>query len=162
MNPNPIQYQAIELWQTLSDKDTKLTFKQGAIALWKVLKQAGRLVFLVGLFFVVVVVWFWSVAYRAGSDFRYWLETAMVSPEQLVAKTVEIITAPIKWFVKWSEVKLQELLGIEKSTAITGKTEPKLIAGKTDTNVAIDAIPSSMVAKGIAEILDSQTPASKK
>jgi hypothetical protein len=153
MKPNPIQYQAIELWQTLSDKDTKLTFKQAAIAFWKVLKQAARLVFLVGLFFLVVVVWFWSVAFRSGGDFRYWLETAMVSPEQLVAKIVEIITAPIKWFVKWAEVKRQELLGIETTPTVIAKTEPKLIAGKTDTTVAMDAI---------AQILDDEVSTSTK
>jgi hypothetical protein len=153
MNPNPIQYQAIELWQTLSDKDTKLTFKQGAIALWKVVKQAGRLVFLVGLFFVVVVVWFWSVAYRTGSDFRYWLEAAQVSPDQLVTKTVELLLQPVKWLSKWSELKLQEFLGIEKSTAIAPSSEAKLIAGTPDTKVTMDAI---------AQILDSETAASKK
>jgi hypothetical protein len=151
MNPNPIQYQAIELWQTLSDEDTKLTFKQAAIALWKVLKQAGRLVFLVGLFFLVVVVWFWTVAYRTGSDFRYWLETAMVSPEELVSKTLELLLKPVKWVSKWSELKLQEFLGIKQSTAIAPSSPAKLIAGKTDTSVAMDA-------KDIVEI----SPSTKK
>ncbi|MBE9199606.1 MULTISPECIES: hypothetical protein [unclassified Nodularia (in: cyanobacteria)] len=126
MNPNPINYQAIELWQTLSDKETTLTFKQAAIKTWKLLQQAGRLLFLVSLFFVVVVVWLWSVAYRSGKDFRYWLETAQVSPETLFSTTLDILVQrPIAWLVNWSEVKRQELMRTPEVKALISKTESK-------------------------------------
>lgn len=126
MNPNPINYQAIELWQTLSDKETTLTFKQAAIKTWKLLQQAGRLLFLVSLFFVVIVVWLWSVAYRSGKDFRYWLETAQVSPETLFSTTLDILVQrPIAWLVNWSEVKRQELMRTPEVKALISKTEPK-------------------------------------
>lgn len=124
MNPNPINYQAIELWQTLSDKETTLTFQQAAIKTWKLLQQAGRLLFLVSLLFVVIVVWLWSVAYRSGKDFRYWLETAQVSPEKLFATTLDILVQrPIAWLVNWSEVKRQELLRTPEVKALISKTE---------------------------------------
>ncbi|MDB9346560.1 hypothetical protein [Nodularia spumigena] len=124
MNPNPINYQAIELWQTLSDKETTSTFQQAAIKTWKLLQQAGRLLFLVSLLFVVIVVWFWSVAYRSGKDFRYWLETAQVSPEKLLATTLDILVQrPIAWLVNWSEVKRQELLRTPEVKALISKTE---------------------------------------
>lgn len=130
MNPNPINYQAIELWQTLSDQETTLTFKQAVLKAWKLLQQAGRLIFLVGLLFFVVVIWLWSVAYRSGKDFRYWLETAQVSPETLVSTTLDIfVRRPIEWLVNWSEAKRKELLRIPEVKALTATVEPKLIKG---------------------------------
>ncbi len=126
MNPNPINYQAIELWQTLSDKDTTLTFKQAALKTWKLLQQAGRLVFLVTLFFVVIVVWLWSVAYRSGKDFRHWLETAQVSPEKLFSTTLDILVErPIAWLVNWSEAKRKELLRTPEVKGLISNTKPK-------------------------------------
>ena len=124
MNPNPINYQAIELWQTLSERDTILTFRQAGIKAWQLLQQAGRLLFLLSLLFFVVVIWLWSVAYRSGRDFRYWLETAQVSPEKLVSRTLDILVkTPSKFLVNWSEVKRKELLRTPEVKVLMSKSK---------------------------------------
>jgi hypothetical protein len=128
MNPNPIQYQASQLWQTLATQETAWTYKQAIIKTWELLKQTGKLIVLLVLLVVVVLVWWWSLGYRGGYDFRKWLETEQPTLEELLQEAVTRLLMPFEWLANWAQDKVKELLGIPDEKAITPGAERKAIA----------------------------------
>ena len=107
---NPIRYQATEFWQTLSDQDTGAIYQKAAHKTWELLKQLSRLLLLLLLFVTAVVVWVWSVGFQSGTGFRIWLEKNP-EPDQLAAKSIEILLFPFKVASLWLEEQAKVLLG---------------------------------------------------
>ncbi|WP_088888981.1 hypothetical protein [Leptolyngbya ohadii] len=107
---NSIQYQATELWQTLSDQDTGAIYQKAVHKTWQLLKQLSRLLLLLLLFGTAIVVWVWSVGFQSGSGFRMWLEKNS-DPDTIALKAIEILLFPFKLASIWLEKQAKELLG---------------------------------------------------
>lgn len=127
MKPNPIQYQAAQLCDTLFAPDTALTYKEATLKSGEILKQTARLIFMLGLLFVVFVVWVWSVGFQSGQGFRGWLETEQPTLERLLQEAAKILLKPFELVAEWSQSQVKELLGIPEDKVITPATDCKVI-----------------------------------
>ena len=134
---NPIQNQATELWQNLSDKDTALTLKKGLEKLWELVQQTLQLFFFIILLGVALVIWFWSVGYQSGRAFRTWTETGVASPDDLVTQVVNALLKPLQVLPDWAKSKIQELLGIEFKALPSTKTQ-NILPIPTNTSLPVD------------------------
>lgn len=140
---NPIQYQAIEFWQNLIDKDTAWTLKQGLEKFWELLKQAARLVYLLVLLSFAFFVWFWGVGFQSGRAFRVWLEKDITSPEDLLNRLINLLVKPLEALPDWASSTIKELLGIETKVLPPAK-EAKALPQIRENQVSI-AVKSELV-----------------
>ncbi|MBD2099878.1 hypothetical protein [Leptolyngbya sp. FACHB-261] len=144
LSTNPIFEQATELWATLSDPCTALTYKNAASRTWVLLRQIVRLIFLLTLLAVVVVVWIWSVGFQSGRAFRSWLNTEEPTPTLLLQKTADILLWPFKVTVDWSKKQIKEQLGIELKPLWPAQLETsKLNAGQDSPQAISSSTPTS-------------------
>ncbi|MBD2355986.1 hypothetical protein H6G41_15375 [Tolypothrix sp. FACHB-123] len=149
---NPIQNQAVELWQNISDKDTALTLKKGLQKFWELLQQTLQLCFFIVLLGVALIIWFWSIGYQSGRYFRNWTENDVKSPDDLVTQLINMLLKPLQVLPDWAKTQIQELLGIELKALPSAKTQNILPATK-DTSLAVD------VKK---EVLENETSSLRK
>jgi hypothetical protein len=108
---NPIQYQASQLWDNLSDKSTAKTYKCALIKTGDLLKQTAILLLMLVLLLVAVFVWMWNVGYRSGWGFRKWMESENPSPQELVAAVFNFLTQPIILAFNWTQNQLETQFG---------------------------------------------------
>lgn len=134
---NPIQNQATELWQNLSDKETALTLKKGLEKFWELVQQTLQLIFFLVLLVVALLIWFWSVGYQSGRAFRTWMETGVKSPDDLVTQLVNLALKPLGVLPDWAKSKIQELLGIELKALPPAKAQNILPTTK-NTSLPLD------------------------
>ena len=76
LNPNPIQFSATQLWESLTEKDTAVTYKQAIIKTWKLLKYLLALLFFVFLLAVALIISFWGIGFNLGGQLHKWLDNA--------------------------------------------------------------------------------------
>jgi hypothetical protein len=108
---NSIQAQAGELWQTLSERDTAVTYKQAAVKTWKVLKQGIILIVSLALLSIAIVLWIWSVGFNSGRSFREWLETEKPAPNEILGVTIYFLLWPFERAFDWAKDQVQKSLG---------------------------------------------------
>jgi hypothetical protein len=134
---NPIQNQALELWQNLSDKDTALTLKKGLEKFWELAQQILQLFFFIVLLGVALVIWFWSVGYQSGRTFRAWTETDVKSPDDLVTQLLNMLLKPLQVLPDWAKTQIQELLGIELKALPPAKAQ-NILPATADISLPVD------------------------
>jgi hypothetical protein len=134
---NPIQNQATELWQNLSDKETALTLKKGLEKFWEIIQQTAQLLFFLVLLVVAFVIWFWSVGYQSGRAFRTWMETDVKSPDDLVTQLVNMVLKPLAVLPDWAKSQIQQLLGIDLKALPPAKTQ-SILPTTTNTREPVD------------------------
>ena len=76
LNLNPIQWYAAELWETLSERDTAVTYKQAIVKTLKLLAYLLALLFFVFLFLAALIISIWGIGFNLGVQFQEWLESA--------------------------------------------------------------------------------------
>lgn len=145
---NPIQFFATELWQTLSERDTAVTYKQFFTKTFKLLAQAIALLFFLILLVVAVIVWVWGVGFQSGRLFREWLITKEPTEVQILSAIARVLLWPIEKATAWATKFVKDYLGwkidFEKckslfSSPSTSQTPP---AANTEST-ATDASPPS-------------------
>lgn len=134
---NPIQNQATELWQNLSDKETALTLKKGLEKFWEIIQQTAQLLFFLVLLVVAFVIWFWSVGYQSGRAFRTWMETDVKSPDDLVTQLINMVLKPLEVLPDWAKSQIQQLLGIDLKALPPAKTQ-SILPTTTNTREPVD------------------------
>ncbi len=93
-----IQDHATELWNTLSEKDTAITYKQFLIISWKLLVQTITLIFSLLMLLVAIIIWLWSIGFQLG---QYFVE--LLASETLRKKAWEDILKLLLWPFKCSK-----------------------------------------------------------
>lgn len=145
---NPIQFFATELWQTLSERDTAVTYKQFFTKTFKLLAQAIALLFFLILLVVAVIIWLWGVGFQSGRLFREWLVTKQPTEVQILSAIARLILWPIEKAIAWATDFVKNYLGWEIdfakcqslfSSPSTSQTPP---APKTESTVTDDSQPS--------------------
>jgi hypothetical protein len=145
---NPIQFFAAELWQTLSERDTAVTYKQFFAKTFKLLAQVLALLFFLFLLVVAVIVWLWGVGFQSGRLFREWLVTKQPTEIQILSAMARLILWPIEKAIAWATDFVKNYLGWEIdfakcqslfSSSSTSQTPP---AANTESTVT-DASPPS-------------------
>jgi hypothetical protein len=134
---NPIQNQATELWQNLSDKETALTLKKGLEKFWELVQQTLQLLFFLVLLVVALVIWFWSVGYQSGRAFRTWMETDVKSPDDFVTRLVNLILKPLEVLPDWAKSQIKELLGIDLKALPPAKNQ-NILPTANNTSLSVD------------------------
>ncbi|HEY9641425.1 MAG TPA: hypothetical protein V6C57_13140 [Coleofasciculaceae cyanobacterium] len=118
---NPIQYEVAEFWETLSAPETGIVFKQAIAKIWKLLKQIGKLAFLLLLLLAVVVVFLWSVAFQSGRAFRNVVEDQQPAHEQILNGIVKLLLLPVQKLAEWTKVQAKQQFGIDLKIPLLGK-----------------------------------------
>lgn len=110
---NPIPEYANELWQTLTAKDTAITYKQAGAKTWRLLQLTLGLIFFIFLLACAVVLWFWGIGYNLGRSFRIWLAETNPHPDELFFIAIRLIVYPIEVLIKWATELVKNYLGWE-------------------------------------------------
>jgi hypothetical protein len=112
LNPNPIQLYATELWETLSEKETAITYKQALVKTWNLLKYLLALLLSIFLLTVALIVSIWGIGFNLGEQFQQWLDNGGQgrTPEEFVTKLLKIIVFPIQKIVEWANKYVEKYL----------------------------------------------------
>lgn len=112
LDPNPIQLYATELWESLSAKDTAITYKQAIGKTWKLLKYLLALLFFMVLLGLAFIVSFWGVGFNLGGQFQKWLYNGGQGrqPEELVKELLKILLWPIQKIMEWANKYIEQYL----------------------------------------------------
>ena len=129
---NPIQYEVAEFWETLSAPETGIVFKQAIAKIWKLLKQIGKLVFLVLLLLAVVVVFFWSLAFQAGRAFRNVVEDQQPAHEQILNGLVKLVLLPVQKLAEWTKLQAKQQFGVDLEIPLLGEEFKQWLFPKPD------------------------------
>jgi hypothetical protein len=133
---NPIQYQASELWQTLTDQDTGAVYQKALQKTLHLFKQLSRFLLLLLLLVTAIVVWVWSIGFQGGSGFRIWLKENP-EPSALAIKAVEIFLLPFKVASIWLEEQAKELFGWDLKLTELLPAEPQKQIVEEETAIAL-------------------------
>ncbi|WP_088893603.1 hypothetical protein [Leptolyngbya ohadii] len=71
---NQISLQANKLWGLISAPTTAVIYKQALSITWTILKETGKLLWLVFCVFLVAFDWFWNNSIRMGRQSRAWMD----------------------------------------------------------------------------------------
>ena len=112
LHPNPIQWSATELWESLTEKDTAVTYKQAIIKTFKLLKYLLVLILLVFLLGVALIISFWGIGFNLGGQFQKWLDNGGEGrqPEELVKELLKILLLPIQKIMEWANKYVEKYL----------------------------------------------------
>lgn len=108
---NSIQDQAGELWQSLSERDTGVIYKQATVKTWRLLKQGIILIVSLALLSVAIVLWIWSVGFNSGRSFREWLEVEKPAPTEIFGVTIYFLLWALERAFDWATDQVQKYLG---------------------------------------------------
>ncbi|OUL35148.1 hypothetical protein [Nostoc sp. 106C] len=140
---NPIQ-QAIQLWETLSQKDTVVVYQQAAGKTWDLFKQAIALISFSFFLLIALIIWVWGIAFQSGSYFRAWLEVEQPTLEQTISALLKFLLWPFERVYEWSSSFIKKYLGWEiKFNSIPAKS-PSTQPEKTTASGAVLSETSSI------------------
>lgn len=113
LDPNSIQLYATELWESLSEKDTAVTYKQAILKTWRLLKILLILLASVFLLVVAAIISIWGIGFNLGVQFQQWLDNdgqAQRGPEDFIGELVKILWLPIQKIVELANKHVQKYL----------------------------------------------------
>ncbi|BAZ03837.1 hypothetical protein [Calothrix sp. NIES-3974] len=109
---NPIQG-AMQLWATLSDKDTAIVYQQAGNKTWQIFKQAIAVILFLLALVVALVIWVWGIAFQSGQSLRNWLEIKQPNLEELTSALFRFLARPLERVYAWAASFIKEYLGWE-------------------------------------------------
>lgn len=116
-----IQTQAAKLWQTVQDPETAETYRKTGLVTWTLIKETGYLLWLVVCLVLVLGEWIWKSGYRAGWNFRDWINSLeRPTTDRLLSETGKSLLTAGKTGVAIALSTAKDQLGIE--------TEPEPVA----------------------------------
>ncbi|MBO3457574.1 hypothetical protein G7B40_009200 [Aetokthonos hydrillicola Thurmond2011] len=144
---NPIQYQTVALWQNLTNQETTWTYKEAIHKTWELLQQIVQLMLSLVLLFVAMIIWWWSVGFHSGRNFRDWFENDVKTPDEFLRRLGGFVVNFYNWLVDWSQSERKKLLTNQSQPALASRQEPKLLTAggqKTiDANSEAISVPNS-------------------
>ena len=113
---NAIQPRVIELWETLSTKNTLDVFENALQSIWQVLKVLWRIIVqllaifsLLFLFFAAIIVWFWGIGFQAGRAFNsVTFDASQPAERQVVNALARVFLFPIWVLSNWVKKQFKE------------------------------------------------------
>ncbi len=106
---NPIQG-AIQLWSTLSDKDTGVVYQQAASKTWLIFKQAIAVILFLLTLIIALTIWAFGIAFQSGQKFRNWLEIKQPNLDEVASALFQFLASPLERAYKWAESFVKEYL----------------------------------------------------
>ncbi|WP_144416025.1 hypothetical protein [Calothrix sp. 336/3] len=106
---NPIQG-AIQLWATLSDKDTAVVYQQAAGKTWLIFKQAIAVVLFLFALITALNIWVLGIAFKSGQKLRNWLEVKQPNLHEITSALLQLLASPLERAYKWAESFVKEYL----------------------------------------------------
>jgi hypothetical protein len=109
---NPIQIYTAELWNTLSERDTAITYKQALAKTWKLLRYLLALLFYMFLLGVAVIIATWGIGFNLGASLQKWLNNSGEgrTPEEFFSILLTAVISPTKKLVEWANKYLKKYL----------------------------------------------------
>lgn len=127
---NPIQ-RAIQLWATLSDKDTAVVYQQAAGKTWQIFKQAIAFVLFLFALLVALTIWVLGIAFQSGQNLRNWLEIKQPNLDEIASALFKFLVWPLERAYKWAVSFIKEYLGWEikfdQPTVESPANKPELV-----------------------------------
>lgn len=109
-----IQTQAAKLWQTVNDPATAESYKKTATITWTILRETGYLLWLVVCLVLVLGEWVWKSGYRAGWNFRDWINNLeRPTSDRLLSETGKSLLTAGKTGMAIALSTAKDQLGIE-------------------------------------------------
>ncbi|PAX53014.1 hypothetical protein [Brunnivagina elsteri] len=119
---NPIQG-AIQLWATLSDKNTAVVYQQASSKTWQIFKQAIAVVLFLFALLIALIIWVLGIAFQSGQYFRNWLEIKQPNLDEIVSTLFKYLLLPLERAYQLSASFIKEYLGWEiKFDPLRGKS----------------------------------------
>ncbi|MEA5573823.1 hypothetical protein [Calothrix sp. UHCC 0171] len=109
---NPIQG-AIQLWATLSDKDTGVVYQQAAGKTWLIFKQAIAVILFLLTLIIALTIWAFGIAFQSGQKFRNWLEIKQPNLDEVASVLFKFLVWPLERAYEWATSFIKEYLGWE-------------------------------------------------
>lgn len=148
-----IQTQAAKLWQTVKDPETVESYKKTGLITWTLIKETGYLLWLVVCLVLVLGEWIWKSGYRAGWNFRGWINSLeRPTTDRLLSETGRSLLTASKAGVAIALSTAKEQLGIENEpepVAVSAAPSPPAVApepAKTSTPEPTPAAATSSTA----------------
>lgn len=110
VNPNPIQYHASTLWDTLKERETAIIYKQALHKTWLILKQAIALLFFIVLLATALIVAIWGTGYTLGIALQKWIAQQDRQPEDFATGIFQALRSPLDRLVKWASDYVERYL----------------------------------------------------
>lgn len=119
-NPNaqtfsgvPLQSQTVDLITTLTDPETKITYKKAAQTTWVLLKKVALLLAYLSVTAFALFVWICGIAFQGGHYFREWIEIDSPSFGEVVAAVLRVFAFPFVRLYQWAIETVRKTLGLE-------------------------------------------------
>jgi hypothetical protein len=130
---HPIQG-AIQLWATLSEKDTVVVYQQAAGKTWELIKQVFTVIFFLFSLVIALIIWAWGIAFQSGLNFRNWLEVKQPTLGEIVSALLIYLAWSFKHAYEWAASFIKKYLGweikFEPPTAKSPGTQLEEATGK--------------------------------
>lgn len=130
---NPVQEQATQLWETLSQQDTAVVYQQAVAKTWKLLKQAIALIVFLFVSLVALIFWIWGIGFQSGFHFRKWLEVKQPNVNEVVGLFLKILFWPLILAFQWANSFVKKYLGWEVQFDLSSSETTPETTGETST-----------------------------
>jgi hypothetical protein len=101
---------AIQLWATLSDKETAVVYQQAADKTWQICKQAITVILFLLTLIIALTIWVFGIAFQSGQKLRNWLEIKQPNLDEVASALFQFLASPLERAYKWAESFVKEYL----------------------------------------------------
>lgn len=102
-DPTPIQIYSQALWETLSERETTVIYKQALGKTWMILKQAIALLFFLTLFAIALILSIWGIGFALGAALGN-------DPNQMQQDLIKRLQTPLQHLIQWANGYVQRYL----------------------------------------------------
>lgn len=109
----PLQSQTADLITTLTNPETKITYKKAAQTSWILLKKVALLLAYLSVTGFALFVWICGIAFQGGHHFREWIEVKSPSFGEVVFAVLQVVAFPFVRLYQWAIETVRKTLGLE-------------------------------------------------
>lgn len=125
---NPVQ-EGVQLWATLTDKDTVFVYQQAVEKTCNIFKQAIAVIFFLCQLTIALIIWVSGLSFQLGQIFRNKLEVEQPNLAQIISAVLQFLLWPLQLAYNWAASFIKQYLGwdnplITNSPAIKPKEIP--------------------------------------
>jgi hypothetical protein len=107
-------------WKTVSDKDSLGTFQKTILFIWNILRETGRLLWLVLCLGLVLITWIWTSSKTSSQKFQAWYESIPEpKSEHVWAEASQFLASASRSTAANVMVQAREQLGLPAQQAPT-------------------------------------------
>jgi hypothetical protein len=139
---NPIQG-VIQLWATLSDKDTAVVYQKASDKTWQLFKQVIAVVLFLFALLIALIIWVLGIAFQSGQNFRNWLEIKQPNLDEIASALFKHLVWPLERAYQWSASFIKEYLGWEIKFDPLTENSPAMKLEETNAFATVSSESSS-------------------